>query len=138
MMKPSPVAFRLKSYRFTRASFDFNLPEKSTLEVEFNPKGTYHATSGEYYLNFEVQITCSEIKRQVIDITCIAEFTFGKGISIKDIPEFFYPNSLAIIFPYIRAFVSTISLQANVRPIVLPTVNLTSLRTTLQKNTVLE
>ncbi|MBQ2321387.1 MAG: protein-export chaperone SecB, partial [Bacteroidales bacterium] len=44
-------------------------------------------------------------------------------------------NSVAIIFPYIRAFVSTISLQANVNPIVLPTINLTGLTGELKRQT---
>ena len=57
---------------------------------------------------------------------------------ILEIPDFFYPNSLAIIFPYIRAFVSTLTLQANVRPIVLPTVNLMGLTDMLRKETTVE
>ena len=56
-------------------------------------------------------------------------------IEFNDIPGFFYPNSIAILFPYIRAFVSTLTLQANVTPIVLPTLNLTNLQEKLKKNT---
>ena len=60
---------------------------------------------------------------------------FNGSTSIEDIPEYFYPNSIAIIFPYIRAFVSTLSLQANVKPIVLPTINLIGLTNELKENT---
>lgn len=56
-------------------------------------------------------------------------------MELKDIPDFFYANSIAIIFPYIRAFVSTLTLQANIPPIVLPTLNLSQLRTILRDNT---
>lgn len=42
---------------------------------------------------------------------------------------------MAILFPYIRAFVSTVTLQANVMPILLPTVNLSSLESRLRENT---
>ena len=31
-----------------------------------------------------------------------------------DIPDYFYPNSLAIVFPYVRSFVSSVTLQANI------------------------
>lgn len=48
----------------------------------------------------------------------------------------FYANSIAIVFPYIRAFISTVTLQANlVSPILLPTMNLTSLGERLMNNT---
>lgn len=53
----------------------------------------------------------------------------------NEIPDYFYANSLAIIFPYIRAFVSTITLQSNMHPIVLPTVNLMGLSEKLKRNT---
>ena len=54
---------------------------------------------------------------------------------LEEIPGFFYPNSLAIIFPYVRAFVSTITLQANVHPVMLPTLNLIGLTEELRSNT---
>lgn len=33
------AAFSLESYRFTRASFNFDIPAKAHLEVDFNPRG---------------------------------------------------------------------------------------------------
>ncbi|EXZ22215.1 pretranslocase subunit SecB family protein, partial [Bacteroides fragilis str. S13 L11] len=54
---------------------------------------------------------------------------------LAEIPNFFYPNSIAILFPYVRAFVSTLTLQANIKPILLPTLNLSSLQDTLRENT---
>lgn len=48
--------------------------------------------------------------------------------SLDDIPEYFYANSIAILFPYIRVFVSTVTLQANIKPIVLQHITITSTR----------
>ena len=47
----------------------------------------------------------------------------------------FISNSIAILFPYVRAFVSTLTLQANIKPILLPTLNLSSLQDILRENT---
>ena len=47
----------------------------------------------------------------------------------------FYKNSLAIIFPYIRAFISTLTLQSNAGLIILPTLNLTHLEKPFRENT---
>ena len=86
-------------------------------------------------MNFDVKVECKNTGTEVINVSCVALFSFGSPVTVAEIPEFFYPNSLAIVFPYIRAFVSTISLQANVTPVVLPTVNLMGLTEDLKKQT---
>jgi preprotein translocase subunit SecB len=66
---------------------------------------------------------------------CKARFVFREPVLLEEIPDYFYLNSIAILFPYVRAFVSIITLQANINPLMLPTMNLASLQETLKKNT---
>lgn len=131
-------AFKLDGYHFTKASLDFGIPDKAELKIEFSPRGVFNSDNSTYELDFDVNVECKETGKEVISVSCVALFSFNGSIAISDIPEYFYPNSLAIMFPYIRAFVSTISLQANVRPIVLPTVNLMGLTEELKRRTVVE
>ena len=49
--------------------------------------------------------------------------------------QYFYTNAPAILFPYIRAYISTLTNLSGYKPINLPTLNLTSLREDLEKNT---
>ena len=42
------------------------------------------------------------------------------------------------MYPYIRAFVSNLTLQANNRVMILETLNLTSLKSALKENTILD
>ena len=49
--------------------------------------------------------------------------------------QYFYTNAPAILFPYIRAYISTLTNLSGYKPINLPTLNLTSLREELEKNT---
>lgn len=69
-----------------------------------------------------------------------ASFQFSEDvIDIEDIPTYFYANSIAIVFPYLRAFISSLTIQANLKPMILPTMNLTSLSSPLKENvTVIE
>lgn len=129
------AAFRLIDYRFVKASMNFEIPRKTTLDISFNPKGSYSQKTGVYKLYFDVIVSCEETKSSVVEITCEAKFEFNTPLAASEIPEFFYPNSLAILFPYIRAFISTLSLQANVRPILLPTINLMGLTNKLREQT---
>lgn len=129
------AAFKLYNYHFTKVSLDFNIPNDAELNISFNPNGVFYAKDAHYDLVFDVTVECVETGTEVVKVSCEASFSFGNKVSIEDIPDYFYPNSLAIIFPYVRAFVSTISLQANVQPVILPTVNLMGLTEKLKKQT---
>ena len=129
------AAFKLDSYQFRKAFLDFDIPQNATLEIDLNPKGTFYAKTSQFERVFDVLIGCVETKSEMINVSCVAKFTFQGHISIDEIPDYFYPNSLAILFPYVRAFVSTMSLQANINPIVLPTINLMGITETLRQNT---
>ena len=131
------AAFILDSYQFTKAILDFEIPENSTLDIKMVPSGKLYQTLGKYELSFQVIVFCIENDSEVVNIECRATFGFNSSIKIENIPDFFYPNSLAIIFPYVRAFVSTLTLQANIRPVILPTVNLVGLTNKLKDNTII-
>ncbi|MDO4462475.1 MAG: protein-export chaperone SecB [Bacteroidia bacterium] len=127
--------FKLDTYKFTRASIDFTIPNGAELCVSFHPHGLFHKKECRYELYFDVEVVSKETNTRVASVSCAACFSFVENSIQGDIPEFFYPNSLAIIFPYIRAFISTISLQANIQPIMLPTINLMGLTEELKSRT---
>lgn len=130
------AAFKLNYYVFDKINLDFeNVSNDSTLVVDFNPSGEYDQTKGIYTLIFLFEAFIEESKNIVVSIRCKATFQFKELISLEDIPSFFYPNSIAILYPYIRAFVGTISLQSNIKPIMLPTLNLSGLKDVLIKQT---
>jgi len=70
-----------------------------------------------------------------VRINCKGLFEFKNVQTIEDIPDFFYKNSIAILFPYVRAYISLVTTQANVPGIILPTHNLSSLEEKLRNNT---
>ena len=126
--------FSFNHYSFSRAELNLkNLPVDATFSLDFSPKGVYDEKSGTFELTllFKAKIG----NRNVVVVDCNSVFKFREPIKLQEIPAFFYPNSIAIVFPYIRSFVSTLTLQANVQPIVLPTMNLTGLQELLKKNT---
>ena len=133
------VAFRFNNYYFTRAKIEFPTQSERNLDlnVQFIPKGEFIKNDSIFNLYLTVIISSSKdgVETNFVEVNCFSEFIFSEQINLCDIPGFFYPNSIAIIFPYIRAFISTLSLQANMNPIILPTMNLTSLQEELKNNT---
>ena len=135
----TPAAFAFKSYTFTNVEINMgDFSDASPLDLSFSPSGVYDKESKSFMLRFEFAATQGADNTLIVRIICTATFEFKEQIEFEAIPEYFYPNSLAIVFPYVRAFVSSVTLQANmVTPILIPTLNLTGLQSTLKTNTVL-
>ena len=110
------------------------------MDIAFNPKGIFVTQENIYVLSLQVIITINDknnnVNSEIVNVDCEAKYQFANKLDLEEIPSYFYPNSIAILFPYIRSFVSTLTLQANVNPIVLPTMNLTNLQEELKKNTI--
>ncbi len=132
-----PAAFAFKSYTFTNVEINLgDLSEANPLNLSFTPSGIYDKNNRIFILRFVFTATQGENNSIIVKIICNATFEFKESLDIDEIPEYFYPNSLAIVFPYVRAFVSSVTLQANmVSPILIPTLNLTGLQSTLKANT---
>lgn len=141
MEQTSTAAFSLA--RYSIVDFMYADPElngantMSKLSVTIIPNGMFDLTTYRYNLSLLCVLFVKETKFEVVKANIIAEFEFDGGVKkVEEIPPFFYANSIAIIFPYVRAFISTLTLQANVSPIILPTLNLSKLAKPLQENTV--
>lgn len=127
------ASFQLKRYEFPRFEFDATSLKDGELSIDFDPKGEFKKLERLYTLTLKVCITQGE--NQVAKVECIASFLFSKEVSLSSIPEFFYPNSIAIIFPYIRAFISLVTTQSQGSGIILPTLNLSGLGKKLEEQT---
>lgn len=131
MSAMNSVAFRLINYRFEK--IELNLKNQGGhLNLSFNPYGEYHKSKGVYHLFFDFYAK-DDNDVQVALVSCHAIFEFTEKSA--DIPDYFYTNSIAILFPYVRSMVSTVTLQANANPILLPTLNLSDLRQPLRDKT---
>jgi len=129
------AAFSLNEYKFQKVNIDFSKKKSNELNIEFIPQGIFHSKNSSFELIITFNAFNEDKNSPFVLIECISVFVFNKEIQFEDIPSYFYRNSIAIIFPYIRAFISTVTLQANIPPIILPTMNLSSLEAPLRQNT---
>lgn len=130
--------FSLNRYNFPMVKLNLSNIKSgnNNLKLSIEPYGTFSKKERSFLLNFNFT-ACSEedMEHPCVEILCMGEFTFKEISSIEEIPSYFYANSIAILFPYIRAFISTVTLQANYQPIVLPTMNLSTLSNILKDRT---
>ena len=130
----SKAAFSLCAYKFVKVEMNLDsIDPNSKYSIKIIPSGIFTPDSGIYQLSFTFKAKVDE--NEIVNIVCTADYQFNTPMDVNDIPEYFYANSIAIIFPYVRAFVSTVTLQANVIPMLIPTLNLSSLSGELKANT---
>lgn len=126
------AAFSFENFKIERVNLDISKREGSELDISFDPSGQLHQGKAEVKVVFKAKTTDND---PFIEVEFTSSFKFEEKIKFEDIPNYFYINSIAIVFPYIRAFISNLTLQANIfPPVILPTWNLTSLAEPLKKS----
>jgi preprotein translocase subunit SecB len=127
--------FQFKGYIIKRSLIELN--ESSNFEnikVTFKVSGLIQQEEKIYLLNLFVKIT-NEEKDLLIEIDSVGKFVFDDIKTKDEINSYFYINSSAILFPYIRAYISTLTNLSGNKNVTLPTMNLSSLANELKLNT---
>lgn len=133
-MENQTAAFRLEGYLIKEVKFFFEEKQSEKIDINFSPSGIFFKDEGKYILrlDFTAKDTLSNV--EIIHIQCLGTYFF-ENVS-EEIPEFFYQNAIAILFPYLRAFISTLTVQSNTPPLILPTYNLSLFGPKLKEETV--
>ncbi|MBC7382860.1 MAG: protein-export chaperone SecB [Bacteroidia bacterium] len=136
MNEPVKAVFGFENFKIVSFSLNEPSPDNEELNIIITPSGIYYENDG----NFEVTIDFAASETNNIETAAVkavlkARFIFEEPIPFSEIPNYFYLNSIAIVFPYLRAFISSLTLQANIKTIILPVLNLTGLDQPLRDNT---
>lgn len=129
------AAFAISNYIFDKIQIDLSNQKSNELSLSFETKGIFHNDNLSYELIFLVSVFEKGNKEPFISVRCKGFFEFEEVSNLEDIPDYFYRNSIAILFPYVRSYISLVTTQANIPGIILPTLNLSSLEEELRKNT---
>lgn len=124
---PETIArFRFKKYHILKSSiefYDISTIDKE-LEIEIKKSDEVNDEANNFKLSFDINIK-DKNKSFNIDISTEGFFEFDKDLNENDRDLFFNVNAPAILFPYIRAYISTLTSLSGICPIILPTINLT-------------
>lgn len=129
------AAFSFEKFKVSKFSYNEDNDNGSGLKIGLEPKGTYNSKTGEFALNLNfISHNEDNVESSIFELTSIAIFKFESNIDYSEIPNYFYKNAIAIMFPYLRAFISTLTLQANTKLLKLGLMNLSGLEAPLKKN----
>ena len=131
------AAFQLETYIFNDIKLFFEDQKPKDISVFFHPKGEFDSENKTFDLTLVFHAADNENNdNPFITVNCVGTFKFEGVNTIEEIPSFFYKNAIAILFPYIRGFVSSLTALANITPLILPTYNLGELEGPLRESTV--
>jgi len=115
-----------------------NLLKEESIDVDFETSGEFFTEKSTFSLKMTFRAFGEEtgLENSFVSVTLNAIFDFHNVSNYKEIPEHFYDNSIAMVYPYIRAFLTSIVFQANLkRKFILPTMNLVGVGDQLKANT---
>lgn len=124
-MAEREAKFRLKSYVINNASIKFdkdNIPSNFSVEMK---RGGYKQDNGEYHSSIVVGINDAACGFE-LNVTCKGIFEFNRELTADEQNQYFSVNAPAILFPYVRAYITTLTALSGINPIILPTINLSA------------
>lgn len=133
--KTTIPAFSFQSHKIPEFTYTTPAVDQSSIAVLFAPSGVYTPKTGIFKLDVEFKATYGEPDSTTFSTIKIeGYFKFEPNTPLEKFPEYFYANSIAILYPYLRAFLTTLTSVANVKPLILPTLNLQDLANPLKEN----
>lgn len=123
IIKSSESVLKLKRIYFNELNFSRKDVEKNNIDVFVERK---QFTNSEYEITLNLIISNNEEKYQVnVSIVGIFEFSEDLDEVTKDI--IVEKNTISILFPYLRSQVTLLTSQPDIKPMIIPPLNINNL-----------
>lgn len=128
-MAEQVAKFRFLNFSISESHFKIEPSEVTDFSLDINVDQTTYENEEEGKMKLELTVMVSDEKKMVdINVKANGIFEYDKDIDEKTKESFFTLNAPAILFPYVRAYVSSLTALSGMPPITLPTINLASTR----------
>jgi len=124
-------SFQFLNYKVIKTLIEINGESSKELELEFEPKGLLDNLNNVFTL--EMKVSIFDIDRNInIEVVFTGEYSIG--FRDENFNGFILSSAPAILFPYIRAYLTSLTALSGITPIILPTMNLSGLMEKLKAN----
>lgn len=96
------------------------------MKIDIKPDAKFFKSQHRFQLQLDVNIH-DDNNRFASNIITIGFFPTENLSEDNDIFTYLYTNAPALMFPYIRAFISTLTAQSGLETVIIPPANLTGL-----------
>ena len=124
-IKKSEFSFRdflISKSDFYRKPVD---KEQNTYDISIVPSGIIHEKDKVFQLNLEVEVTEKNDRFKAI-VIIIGFFEFTEVLDENQLTNYFYTNAPAILFPYVRAYIASLTALSGMETVNLPPINMSA------------
>ncbi len=133
MEQAKKSAFKFKNFIVEESHIKQKPGKRGEYKIKLLPHGTIYKQKNVFQLDLVVEIN-EPNKNFYSKIHAIGVFEFEAKTEKKELDNYFLVNAPAIIFPYIRAHIASLTALSGTGAINLPPLNLASLRNQLKEN----
>ena len=127
------TAFKFDNFIVIESHIIQNPIKQGKASINIEPAGILDPDGKIFKLLLDVQVT-DDTKSFEINIKALGVFDFKEKQMGNNLDNYFLVNAPAIIFPYIRSYISALTSLSGIKTINLPLMNLTSLIEKLKKS----
>ncbi len=117
--------FSFESFSIKKTNIIYNKAPNDKLSLFINPNGVIDKNLNCFELEMQVLISDSENNFEA-EIIIVGIFSFKENINKEVLDSYFYLNAPAILFPFIRTYIHTLTSLSGIGTITLPIMNLSS------------
>lgn len=127
-MKQEIAKFRFLGFKIPHSEInidDYHSDGNQDYSIEINAKGKI-TNGNNFVLRMRVTVKSKDNSTN-IRTDLVGEFEFDKELTEDILNSLFCANAPAIMFPYVRAYITSLTALSGVDAIILPTLNMTQL-----------
>jgi preprotein translocase subunit SecB len=127
--------FKLNNFIISKSLIDIKSDKiGKEFSFGFKPQGKIYSNEKRFELKLGLVIedNANVLK---IQLDAIGNFIFAENLKQDELSNYFYVNAPAILFPYIRAYVSSLTALSGINTVIMPTLNMQYLGDELKKYT---
>lgn len=125
---------QFQSFKVPESHIVFKEQGEYKINIGFNPRAVVNKSQQLFILKLGVKVN-DESDKFLIQMDTESIFKYSDEVELDVyLNSFFTLNAPAIVFPYIRAYITNLSAQSGMSPLVLPTLNLSGLGDDLKQN----
>ena len=124
-MSDKQGAIKFLDYRVSKVEFYLNKTEKQSNELNVEVSSDKEVDKELKNMLVELNVEIGDIDDSPFFMSICLDGLFELSQDYLDYDiNLFYSNALSILYPYVRAIVSTYTAGANIKPVILPTINI--------------
>lgn len=137
-METTKAPIQFLNFIVRESYISFNETGDYKIKIDFDTKAIVNQAASKYNLFIETVIS-EENGKLNIRVASESFFNYDDQINIEELKEgLFTKNAPAIVFPYIRAYIASLTALSGVPTLNLPTLNMTKLGEDLQSKIIIK